>query len=72
MTATLEKWYHKKWYVVCVKDARGYTKGLPMMGYFETREDATARAAAMSIAIPVVSSPCREMNFMPAWTMKAF
>lgn len=52
MTATLEKWYHKKWYVVCVKDARGYTKGQPMMGYFETHEDATARAAAMSNSYP--------------------
>ncbi len=52
MTGTLEKWFFGKWYVVCVKDARGYAKGQPMSGYFETREDADARAAAMSNVYP--------------------
>jgi hypothetical protein len=41
-----------KWLVVCVKDARGYTKGQPMNGRERTREDAAARAAAMSDVYP--------------------
>jgi hypothetical protein len=41
-----------KWLVVCVKDARGYTRGSPMSGRERTREDAAAKAAAMSDVYP--------------------
>jgi|GEM_PF-3141346 len=41
-----------KWLVVCVKNARGYTKGHPMNGRERTREAAAARAAAMSDVCP--------------------
>jgi len=47
MHATAEKWL-----VVCVKDARGYTKGQPMNGQERTREAAAAKAAAMSDVYP--------------------
>lgn len=47
MTATPEKWL-----VVCVKDARGYARGQPMIGWERTREEAAARAAAMSDVYP--------------------
>ena len=41
-----------QWLVVCVKDARGYARGQPMTGRERTREDAAARAAAMSDVYP--------------------
>ena len=41
-----------QWLVVCVKDARGYTRGSPMNGRERTREDAAAKAAAMSDICP--------------------
>ncbi len=40
------------WLAVCVKDARGYTRGQPMIGCFDKQEDAAARAAAMSQGYP--------------------
>lgn len=41
----------ENWLVVCIKDARGYTKGQPMNGR-ETHDAATAKAAAMSDVYP--------------------
>ncbi len=52
MTGTLEKWFFGKWYVVCVKDARGYVKGQPMSGYFETSEDARRQSRRHVECVP--------------------
>ncbi len=41
----------ENWLVVCVKDARGYTKGQPMNGR-ATHDAAAAKAAAMSDICP--------------------
>lgn len=53
----------EKWFTVCVKNARGYTRGSPMTGGERTREEAAARAAAMSDVYPGCFVPMPEEDF---------